>query len=49
MKSNADAVTILVAAFLVLFSTMLQPLVSATVSVTVLGAFAIYKLATRNR
>ncbi len=48
MKSNTDAVVILVAAFLVLFSTMWDLLVSAAVCVTVLIAFAVYELARRN-
>jgi hypothetical protein len=49
MRSNTDVVVMLVAAFLILFSTMWEPLVSATVCIIALAGFTIYELATRNR
>ena len=44
MSNNADATMAIVAALLVLFTTMIDPRLSAALAIILLVAFAVYKV-----
>jgi len=44
MTNRQEGIIAVIAAFFVLFSAMLSPLVSATIAIALLTVFAIYKL-----
>jgi integral membrane sensor domain MASE1 len=49
MNTKTEGIMAIVAAFLVLMSALLAPLVSAVISITLLAAFGIYKFVSKEK